>query len=378
MKEIESPFLRSSNLIRLEARTGKDLPAFHIGQVLRGRVIKVMDDGHAVIRMEGRDLSVESRMPLSGGMEGFFKVKAIYPQIVLKLLQPEETGLMEAERWLKAFLMTDPSKEGLSEKWSFLLKTVGEGITPAVRETMDRLLGLWRSFSPSRSLAIDPAQIQEMITRSGLFFEHQLGKLIRAEHQSRFEEALARDVKGLLMKLKAQIEASSSAARASDSGSTLQEDLLDGVNDLLHRIEGAQLLHSRSSAGSQEKVFLLLPFWIEERLQLVDLCLSLPSFESDPSTDTGMSMLFLLHLPEWGKMSIEVRLTGKKLYGRFLLSSEEATSFFNGVIDELQSRLLRLGFQPEMRAFVQAPEKMVELFLNEMKGTDRSVLNLVV
>jgi len=303
LQEIQSPFLTSSNLIRLDARTGKDLPAFHVGQVLRGQVIKVMDDSHAVIRMEGRDLPVESRMPLSGGMEGLFKVKAVYPQIVLKLLQPEETGLMEAERWLKAFLLTDPSKEGLPEKLSLLMKTGGEGMAPAVRETMDRLLGLWRFFSPSRSLVIDPGQIQEMITRSGLFFEHQMGKLIMGGRQSQFKEALGRDVKGLLMKLKAQIEASSSADRASGSGSSLQEDLLDGVNHLLHRIEGAQLLHSHSSAGSQEKVFLLLPFWIEERLQLVDLCLSLPPFESDPPSNTGMSLFFLLHLPEWGKMN---------------------------------------------------------------------------
>lgn len=378
MKEIHFPFLTSADLIRLEPRSGQDLPHFHIGQVLRGQVIKVMDDCHAVIRMEGRDLFVESRMPLSGGMEGLFKVKAVYPQIVLKLLQAEATGLMEAERWLKAFLMTDPSKEGLSERLSLLLKTGREGMAPAVRETMEHLLGLWRSFTPLRSPAFDSGHIQEMITRSGLFFEHQLGKLIKAGRQNQFEEALGRDVKGMLMKLKAQIEASSSAARASGSSSSLQEDLLDGVNHLLQRIEGAQLLHSHSSAGSQEKVFLLLPFWIQERLQLVDLHLSLPQSGSDRSDPEGMSMLFLLHLPEWGKMSIEVRMTGKKLYGRFLLSSEEATSFFSGVIHELQSRLLHLGFQPEIRAFAQAPEKIVELFLSEMKGNDRSLLNLIV
>ncbi len=378
MKEIHFPFLTSSDLIRLDSPSGQDLPSFHIGQVLRGKVIEVIDDHHSVIRMEGRGLSVESRMPLDRGMEGLFEVKAVYPQIVLKLLQPEETNLLEAERWLKAFLMTDPQMEDLSEKLSLLWKTGREGMAPAVRETMDRLLSLWSSFSPSRSLAIDPGQIQEMITQSGLFFEHQLGELIKARSRSRFEEVLGRDVKGLLAKLKAQLETSSPAVQTSGPGSSMHEELLGGVNHLLRKIEGYQLLHSSSPAGIQEKMFLLLPFWIQERLQLVDLHLSLPQSGSDHSDPEGMSILFLLHLPEWGRMSIEVRMTGKRLYGQFLLSSDEVASFFSGALNELQRRLLNLGFQSEIRVSTQTPEKIVEIFLSEMKGNDRSLLNLVV
>jgi len=378
LKEIQSPFLTSFDLIRLDSPLGKDFPSFHIGQVLRGKVIEAIDDHHAVIRMEGHDLSVESHMRLNRGMEGLFEVKAVYPQIVLKLLQPEETSVLEAQRWLKAFLMTDPSMGDLSERLSLLWKTGRQEMAPAVRETMDRLLSLWSSFSPSRSFAIDPGQIKGIITRSGLFFEHQLGQLIETRSRGRFEAALGRDVKGLLARLKAQLETSSPAVRTSGPGSSMHEELLDGVHHLLRKIEGYQLLHSSSPAGIQEKIFLLLPFWIQERLQLVDLHLSLPQSGSDRSDPEGMSMLFLLHLPEWGKMSIEVRMTGKNLYGQFFFSSDEVTSFFSGALNELQRRLLHLGFQSEMRVSTQTPEKIVENFLSEMKGNDRSLLNLVV
>lgn len=377
MKEIQFPFLTSFDLVRLDSPSGKDLPSFHIGGVLRGKVIEAIDDRHAVIRMEGHDLSVESRVPLGRGMEGLFEIKAVYPQIVLKLLQPEETSLLEAQRWLKAFLMTDPSMGDLSERLSLLWKTGRQEMAPAVRETMDRLLSLWSSFSPSLSFTIDPGQIKEMITRSGLFFEHQLGQLIETRSRGRFEAALGRDVKGLLARLKAQLETSSLAVQTSGPGSAMREELLDGVHHLLRKIEGCQLLHS-SSAGIQEKIFLLLPFWIQERLQLVDLHLSLPQSGSDRSDPEGMSMLFLLHLPEWGKMSIEVRMTGKNLYGRFFFSSDEAASFFSGALNELQRRLHHLGFQSEMLVSTRTPEKIVEIFLSEMKGNNRSLLNLVV
>jgi len=77
-------------------------------------------------------------------------------------------------------------------------------------------------------------------------------------------------------------------------------------------------------------------------------------------------------------MSIEVRMAGKRLYGRFLLSSDEVTSFFSGAINELRRRLLHLGFQAELCVSTQTPEKIVEFFLSEMKGNDGSLLNLVV
>jgi hypothetical protein len=311
-------------------------------------------------------------------MERFFKVKAVSPQIVLKLLQPEEISLLETEKRLIAFLMTDPSLEDLSERLSLLWKTGRGGMAPVVRETMDRLLNLWTSFSPSRSFAIDPGQIERMIAQSGLFFENRMGKLIEAGSQSLFKEVLSRDVKGLLGRLKGQLETSSPSVQTSAPGSSMREELLDSVNHLLRRIEGAQLLHSPSPAGMDEKIFLLLPFWIQERLQLVDLHLSCPQSGSDRPESEGMSMLFLLHLPEWGRMSIEVRMAGKRLYGRFLLSSDEVTSFFSGAINELRRRLLHLGFQAELCVSTQTPEKIVEFFLSEMKGNDGSLLNLVV
>lgn len=340
--------------------------------------METMDSRHAVIRMEGHDLSVESRVPLKRGMEGFFKVKTVYPQIVLKLLQEEEMSLLETERRLIAFLMTDPSLTDLSERVSLLWKIGREGGIPAVRETMNRLLSLWTSFSSSQSSAIDPRQIAKMIAQSGLFFEHRLRRLIETHSQSRFEEVLGRDVKGLLVRLKGQLESSLPVVHASASGPSMSEELLESVNHLLRRIEGYQLLHSSSTEGIQEKMFLLLPFWVQERLQLVDLHLSLPQSGSDRLDPEGMSMLFLLHLPEWGRMSIEVRMTGKRLYGRFFFSSDEVTAFFSGAIHELQKRLLQLGFHPEIRVSTQASDKIVELFLNEMKGSHRSLLNLVV
>ncbi|MBM4307286.1 MAG: flagellar hook-length control protein FliK [Deltaproteobacteria bacterium] len=376
LEEIQFPPLSPLHLIHLDFPAGKTLPSFDVGQVLWGKVTEVIDEHHAVIQMGGVDLSVKNRMPLERGMEGHFEVKSVYPHIVLKLLQPERVNLLEASRWLKSIFITDPSTSGLSERLTDLWKTGAEGVSPAVRETMGRLMSLWNAFSVSQSSAIEPGQIQEMIARSGLFFEHRLGQLVKTRSQHRFEEVLGSDVKGLLAQLKVRLETSSSFMPT--TGSSVNEELLDGVHQLLQRIENHQWLSSSPSEGTQEKFFLLLPLWVEERLQLIDLHLSLPSSGSDRPGSEEISLLFLLDLPEWGKMSIQVRMMGKRIDGRFFFSSDEAASFIGRALDGLRMRLQHLGFQPEMHVSTQTPEKIVELFLSDMKGNDESLLNLVV
>jgi len=373
LKEIRFPILPSTDLIRLEPLPGKELPPLQIGQILKGEVREVIDERHALIRLEGQDLVVESRIPLDRGMVDRFQVTSLSPQIVLKLLPTDRGTLTEAEKRLWAFLMSDPFGEKGLERLTLISNLGREGFPPPVRETITRLMNLWTSFFPSRSFTIDPGQIEKMVIQSGLFFEHLLGKVIETGRFNRLEEVLDRDVKGLLLKWKGQLEATSS-----QNASFKKEGILEGLDHLLRRIEGYQLLHALAPDEAEKDLFLLLPFWIQGRLQLVDLHLSLPHSGSGGSETGGLSMLFLLHMPEWGRMSIEVRWTGKKLYGRFLFSRDEVTSFFNRELYELQKGLLRLGFPSEMHASTQAPEKIVEHFTSAAKGKEKSLLNLVV
>ncbi len=376
LKETHFPSVSSPDLIRLDLSSIKGLLSLEVGQILKGKVIGVIDDRHAVLRLKGHDIPVESQIPLQSGKEGTFKVISLHPQIILKFLSEEE--MVGIGKGLKALPMADALREDFLEGLSPLWTLAREGISPPLRETMDRLMGLWTFLSLSGSSVIDPGTIERMVLQSGLFFERLLRRIIQDGRLDELEERLNRDVKGLLLKLKSQLIAEKAHSEPQRLWPNELEQLLKGIDHLLKRIESYQQLSASTISGTEEKAFLFLPIWINERLQFIDLCLSLPRFRPEEVQNRGISMLFLLHLPEWGKMSIEVRLIGKRLYGQFSFSGEEVALFFNQVLLELRESLRRLGFQPEIQVATRSSEKMLEHFLSEMKGEERSLLDLLV
>lgn len=378
MKEIRFSSVSSPDLIRLDLSSVKDLLSLEVGQILKGKVLGVIDDRHAVLQLKGHDIPVESQIPLQSGMVGTFKVTSLLPQITLKFLPEEGMGGLEIGKGLKALLMADAVEGNFLERLSHLWTLARERVPPSLRETMDRLMGLWTFPSLSGSLAVQSGLMERMILQSGLFFEHLLRGIIEDGRSDQFEARLNGDLKGLLLKLKGQLIAERTSSQFRSHWPNELEELLKGIDHLLKRIEGYQQLSASSTSGLEEKAFLFLPVWVNEQLQFIDLCLSLPRSRPEGVEGRGISMLFLLHLPEWGRMSIEVRLIGKRLYGQFFFSMEEVALFFNHARTELQEGLARLGFQPEIRIATRTSEKILDHFLTEIKGEERSFLDLLV
>ncbi len=375
MKTVYFPDFPSPSLIRLLSPSGKDLLSLQIGQVLQGEVLEVMDEGHAVIRLKGYDFSVESQAFLQKGMEGEFQVTSLSPRIILRLIPKEEGDLHGIEKKLVPFLKVHSQMENLSETLSSLLTADKENLPSPFRETMGRLMDLWASFSPSPSLKFEPEQIAKMILQSGLFFENRLKGLMETGDLNRFEKVLNRDLKGLLLKWKAEMETFKLSQPETSPRSKEMEEV---IHLLLRKIESHQEITASYPGGTEERISLLLPFWIQGRPQLVDLHLTFPSAQEEPSERRGLSLLFLLHFVEWGRMSIEVRLFGKRLYGQFLFSSDPVASFFHQELPHLQRALSNLGYQTEIHVSTQASEKILEQFVSEIKRNDRSLLDLLV
>ena len=104
----------------------------------------------------------------------------------------------------------------------------------------------------------------------------------------------------------------------------------------------------------------------------------MPRRDSEGTGRKGISILFLLDLPELGKISIEVRVKEKALYCRFSVSDQKASLFLGRHVPELHTRLVRLGFDPQLSLSVDSPEKMTQTFLQEIGGERDPLLNLVV
>jgi hypothetical protein len=79
-----------------------------------------------------------------------------------------------------------------------------------------------------------------------------------------------------------------------------------------------------------------------------------------------------------GKMSIEVRVKEKVLYCRFSVSDRKVSLFLGRHVPDLHTRLVGLGFDPQLSLSVESPEKLTQVFLQEIGGEKDPLLNVVV
>jgi hypothetical protein len=98
----------------------------------------------------------------------------------------------------------------------------------------------------------------------------------------------------------------------------------------------------------QEKIFLFLPLWFKDQPHFLDVNISLPRRGSRDRNEENCTILFLLHLPRWGEVRIEVLLRGKGLTCRFRVADPEVSKFVEPLLSDLKTRLDSLGFQSSL------------------------------
>ena len=376
MSEIDSTPPILSKLIRVESRSEENPLGFRLGETLLGRVVEQIDQHHAILQIKGYDLLVESHISLSKNMEGLFQVEATYPQIVLRRIPEGEVMDPADGAWIRKYLSFDFPSGNLSEKLSNLWDIGTKIILPQMRDKIEPLLELIGRFSIEEPFSLNPDRLQEIVNQSGLFFEHKLKNLIQNPVQGQWDQWVMGDFKGLLVRLISQLKSlPPQTLGPGDDGHGLDE-MVSGLDQILHKIEGYQILNLDPS--NPYRLFLLLPFWFQRSLQLVELNISLPHKDPHESHSEETSILFLLCLPEWGKMSIEVKMKGKGLSCRFKVSDPEVSAFLKAAFPELNERLDRVGFQPQLTISTENPENILQAWFHELEGEVKSLLNVVV
>jgi flagellar hook-length control protein FliK len=183
------------------------------------------------------------------------------------------------------------------------------------------------------------------------------------------------DLKGLLMKLKSQLN--SLLVQNEISEPTAMKDLVKGLGQFVDKIELYQLLNL-NQADAQGKILLFFPLWVQNNLQFVELNFSFPRQDGEAPEKEGLSILFLLHLPDWGRMRIEVRVKGKGLYCSFMVSDPEVKKVLNQALPELSRKLNRAGYEPLFQVSVESMERMGQSLVPDMEKWTDSLLNIVV
>ena len=374
MNPIDFPSL--PRMIHLKSSFQEDLSFFRIGEVLEGKVVKQIDDHHVLIQMRDHDFLAESHLPLQPDMKGHFRVEAADPQVILRLIPEGEREDLSIASWAIKFLAGNSSLKNLSKALESLWAMKPEEIPPPVRNTVEQLRTLLHGFSLQEPFSLGPEDLQKFVNQSGLFFEHQLGRLVESHEKDRFDQVVMKDLKGLAIRLRSQLRSLLSSGNSPGKHLATLKELVRGLDRLLDKIEGYQILNLHSS-DPQEKIFLLLPLWFQNHLQFVEMNLSQQASGRDLSESEEISILFLLHLPEWGEVSIEVKVRGTGLYCLFKVTDPEVSTFLNQAFPDLERALNRIGFQVQVGISVEDPEKIPQSFVSEQMESE-SLLNIVI
>jgi hypothetical protein len=294
--------------------------------------------------------------------------------VVLKIIPDQSLPGKEIESFLPKYLSSDLPLEDLAEKLAGLWKISAETLDPEVQDTLAQLISRL-NLSSSLPLPLDPVDFQKIVAQSGLFWEAKLKHLIEGQIKDSFDFLQEGDLKGLLLKLKTQLNSLIVQNEASKPSGL--EDLVKGLGQFTEKIELYQLLNL-SQTDPQGGILLFFPLAFQNNLQFVELNFSFPRQEGEGTGKEGLSILFLLHLPDWGRMRIEVRVKGKGLYCSFMVSDPEVKKVLTQAFPQLSQSLNQAGYEPFLQVSVESVERIGRSLVPDIEKWTDSLLNIVV
>ncbi len=180
---------------------------FRDGQALRGRLVRQIDGERAFLHLQGKDLLVESRIPLPPGVELRFRVEELKPRVVLRLLPPEIPGEEKVSSLLKRLLSGDIPIGIVAEKLESLGKADFGAFPPALQESFKKFFDVLRHFSPSNVFSGNAAVLEKLVHESGFFWENKVREWTVAGKKDPPGQWVEGDLKGLGIKLLGGLEA---------------------------------------------------------------------------------------------------------------------------------------------------------------------------
>jgi transcriptional regulator with XRE-family HTH domain len=314
---------------------------------------------------------VESRVPLPISREFTVRVEETEPKVILKLLSPQAPGELQLSSLLKKYLGSDVSLEFLADRLSLLAKGGFQEIPPSVKGSLENFRSSLRSL-PDLS-ALQPETLRALAEKSGIFWENKIKNWMEGTRGEPLSRILQEDLKGLGMKLLAELQGA-----GGQEGDPLRVEILKrDLEAFLLKVELYQVLNLRNPEPT-DRLYLIFPFWLGSHLQMAELNLSFPKKERRPEGEEEFSLLFLLNLPSWGKLRIEVQIRERALFCRFWVGDAQAAESIRLGLSALKTRLEKLGFEPHLQASVDGEEIPTGAVAQELGKEAPSLLSVMI
>lgn len=354
--------------------SGKNIFSLTPGEIVWGRVIRVRDENQVLLQLNNHTLWARCSSPLPNKWSGYLQVKSIYSQVVLKVISETDEKKDIISTWLRIQGVPDLFSRNIFQSFFDLLETQVKDIPLPARMIGERILSSWKEF-PSIILK-DPELLSEFISQSGLFFESKLAQFLKNSSKvSRWYEGI--DLKGDLLKLKDGLFSFLSSSKSDPKTLRNIETLLEEVDQLLQKIERFQILHFYMG-HFQEKIFIPIPIWFYHHGKWGDLILFFSKSKEDKGGGKGLYIVFFLTLPDWERITIEIRIISKNLFGRIFVEQPEVLSFLQEDIGNLYSNLSNIGLKPKIQFLLEEGEQIASITRSLFSENLESLLNIII
>ena len=345
------------------------------GEILEGTILERKDPDQLLVRIKGQDLWARSQIPLPAVGKISLQVESVGPQVLLRFLTAVEEGEAGSLGPLKRMLGDGVPLDRLAEKLSALAQTGLDSFPAEIQKGMQELKAALAQYAPP--FLTDPRTLREKVSQSGLFWENRLQGLVDKGGEGDLLQASRQDLKGLLSKLKSLLQNFSALEGGNDPALAKAQEGLQTLEPYLQRIEAYQLLNQRYG-DSSEKWLLLLPLWFGQELQFLEMSGGFSRPEGGSSAEEETSLLFLLSLPEAGKIRIEVAIRKDDLFCRIHSAAASFRERIQRSLPELENRLRTLGFHPAFSVFEGRPVEEKETIVSRLDESGENFVSLVV
>lgn|GEM_PF-4977650 len=328
------------------------------GRVVKAEVAGQEPGGLYRLRLMGQDLVAESQVPLKAGQRLDLTVVATKPQLVLSLgaqsgAESARAGQAALGAALQALLL---GRQRLGADLATVLRFDPQKTpapTPQVAKAMEAVRELIQGLVLDRDRAGDPGYLKRLLAGGGMDLEARLARMTGAGGR----EQMPANLRALLPELTRGLAPELALLTASDPerAAALREFLLAAQNLGEHFAANQRL--NAELLPREALLFLGLPLLLGDQLQQGELLLGLPR-DQDDDQGQGASLVFFLELTALGSLTVEARLQGAALMGRFLVEDAQRAEFLEDMLPELGERLQRLGIQASFGVAVRpGPEQ---------------------
>lgn len=348
---------------------------FRSGDILTGKMVRPLDSQKYFLQLNGRNLLVESRIPLPPGADLRFQVEEVQPKVTLRLLSPPGPEQERIYSLLRTYVSGDLPLEDMAEKVSPLIRLKTQNVPPALRTLLDQFQRLLLHFSRLSFSPPDPVTLKRLVEQSGFLWESKMKNWMNREGKKIPGEVMTReDLKGLISKLLEELK--DLPLRKKGEGEALEETR-KGLELFLKKIELYQILNALDAAGPERCCF-FLPLWLGGRLQFVELNLSWSKERPEGKRPRELTVLLLLNLPVWGSIRIEVRTHDRELFCNMTVTDIRISEAIRIELPSLGERLQEMGYRPHFQMTRDEPVQDQMSAATEMKNGASRLLNRIV